>query len=770
MLAFLAQLFSYAGKLLKCPPLEVLGHKFPKTLYRARKWLGVQSDKFTKYASCTKCHAIYTIHSATESGSRNVKTSKRCSYVRYNNHPMSRMRSACGNLLMKTMRSSKGSSFLLPFSTYCYHNPILCLQELLNRPCIVDLCEQWRNRIVENNILCDIFDGQMWQHFQYDCDGKPFLAEPMNYLLLLNCDWFQPFKHTQYSVGVLYVALGNLPRQIRFRRENILVLGIIPGPTEPSKNINSYLDPLVSDLKLLWTGVNIKINGKPTTIRAAISCLACDVPAARKVGGFVGHNANKGCNKCLKEFPVETFGENPDYSGFKKSEWEPRCHGIHVWYANQQKCAKTEKERKGLESMHGARYTSLYALPYYNAISSCIIDPMHCLFLGIAKHCFKVWLLVGVLQDDCLSDVQAKVDSFKCPAGIGRIPYKIASKVSGLKADQWKNWTMYFSLYALKSVLPYRDYDCWLCFVKICTKICQRKIETDQLHVIDNMIEDFCTKFQQLYGKKHLTPNMHLLAHITDCIRDHGPVYAFWLYAFERLNGVLGSFSTSQHDVSVQIMRKLNSMQSCHSDCGSQDFASNFGQLFAPYVKETGSLLETMQTSIIPTAIPPILEKAFDDTIVSSLQSKLFSLYPDAKCVEILRLHKSTRAISLDESIKLASSKSNFSHCSKVIINTKLIEISSFVQCKAKITDAFGVCCDESFWFLSGSSYLNHSCKLWFGYPTEVWTTVLNDDMTYYFINEISSRVIFVETLYDFGRIIGEDKVLIVTPVPILCQ
>lgn len=177
-----------------------------------------------------------------------------------------------------------------------------------------------------------------------------------------------------------------------------------------------------------------------------------------------------------------------------------------------------------------------------------------------------------------------------------------------------------------------------------------------------------------------------------------------------------------------------------------------------------------MQTSIIPTAIPPILEKAFDDTIVSSLQSKLFSLYPDAKCVEILRLHKSTRAISLDESIKLASSKSNFSHCSKVIINTKLIEISSFVQCKAKITDAFGVCCDESFWFLSGSSYLNHSCKLWFGYPTEVWTTVLNDDMTYYFINEISSRVIFVETLYDFGRVIGEDKVLIVTPVPLLCQ
>ena len=46
-----------------------------------------------------------------------------------------------------------------------------------------------------------------------------------------------------------------------------MVVGIIPGPSEPSKNINSYLDPLVTDLKQLWTGVTVKINGRPTAIR-----------------------------------------------------------------------------------------------------------------------------------------------------------------------------------------------------------------------------------------------------------------------------------------------------------------------------------------------------------------------------------------------------------------------------------------------------------------------------------------------------------------------
>ena len=96
-----------------------------------------------------------------------------------------------------------------------------------------------------------------------------------------------------------------------------------------------------------------------------------------------------------------------------------------------------------IESMHGARYTSLYELPYYHAISSCVIDPMHCLFLGIAKDCFKTWMLNGVLQDSLIV-IQGREDSFNCPAGIGRIPYKIPSKVSGLKVDQWKNWTMFF--------------------------------------------------------------------------------------------------------------------------------------------------------------------------------------------------------------------------------------------------------------------------------------------------------------------------------------
>ena len=74
--------------------------------------------------------------------------------------------------------------------------------------------------------LSDVYDGQMWQFFQYDADGLPFLAVEHNYLLMLNCDWFQPYKHTQFSIGVIYLAIENLPREYRFKRENIIIVGI----------------------------------------------------------------------------------------------------------------------------------------------------------------------------------------------------------------------------------------------------------------------------------------------------------------------------------------------------------------------------------------------------------------------------------------------------------------------------------------------------------------------------------------------------------------
>ena len=79
-------------------------------------------------------------------------------------------------------------------------------------------------------------------------DGVPFFLAPFYYALQLNVDWFQPFQHTQHSEGAIYLSIVNLPRQEHCLKENILV-GIIPGPKEPSLHLNSFFQPLINELK-----------------------------------------------------------------------------------------------------------------------------------------------------------------------------------------------------------------------------------------------------------------------------------------------------------------------------------------------------------------------------------------------------------------------------------------------------------------------------------------------------------------------------------------
>ena len=141
-------------------------------------------------------------------------------------------------------------------------------------------------------------------------------------------------------------------------------------------------------------------------------------------------------------------------------------------------------------------------------------------------------------------DIQARVDSYVCPADIGRVPSKIASSFSGFTAEQWKN-----ALFAVKGILLWQHYNCWHIFVQACYLICRRIITKDQVKEADKLLKEFCDAFLLLYGTEHCNMNMHLHLHLAEC--------TFWCFAFERMNGVLGSYHTNNHNISVQLANRF---------------------------------------------------------------------------------------------------------------------------------------------------------------------------------------------------------------------
>lgn len=774
LFSFMATFFLLLSKLL--PPLKAFSDTLPKNIDAARRFLGKNKDNFSKWVSCEKCSCLYTLEDAKIKLRNGQVVSKKCGYVRYKNHPQRQHRKPCGHLLMKSIRTSSGTVTQYPRALYCYKSLISSLRDMLQRPLFFQKCEQWRNLQSGIGIYHDIYDGKVWKDFMF-VNGSPFLALPYNYALTLNVDWFQPFKRSTYSAGVLYLAIQNLPRTERYLTENIILCGVIPGPKEPEKTVNSFLEPLVHELQLLWKGVQITTNHGAVLVRAALTCVACDIPAARKVCGFVGHNARLACSKCSKIFPTSAFGEKPDYSGFDRTAWVGRSLDDHRKYCAKHKVSNTQSAQVSLEREHGCRYSVLLELSYFDPIRMTIVDPMHNLLLGTAKHIFTIWSDLQLIGPQELKVIQDSVDNFVTPGDIGRIPGKIASGFSGFTADQWRNWTTIFSLSSLKNVLPAQHFECWQRFVKACHLYCRRKITSQELADADLLLESFCKGFEQLYGKERCNINLHLHGHLRECVLDYGPVYSFWLFSFERLNGIMESFSTNCRDVSLQLMRRFESVHQSGIAMWPEEFREDFAPLLDKTKYNKGSLMQSFlefTDPLIPSAkicaLPPLTESSFEPHHFNELR-RMF------RCSNLLShedytispLFSKCTAIKVGDYI-LSSRKSRFVTCSHVMAmqlhrpDVSLAELQYFLKCNLSVTvDGKSSC--QSFWLAVASFYYPHACKAWFGQPTEVWSAVTSPDSHFLPLSYIKSRVAYSKQMYNFGSPIGTDSILVVTPL-----
>ena len=77
-------------------------------------------------------------------------------------------------------------------------------------------------------------------------------------------------------------------------------------------------------------------------------------------------------------------------------------------------------------------------------------------------------------------------------------------------------------------------------------QLSQHPVSVGVLRAADIKLEQFCSTFEQLYGKQESTPNMYMHCHLMQCILNYGPASAFWLYPFERYNGMMKRFNSYQ--------------------------------------------------------------------------------------------------------------------------------------------------------------------------------------------------------------------------------
>ena len=773
-LLFIVKFFEAMLKRFPNGPMSEFVGKLPRTVYQVKKATNIK-DTFQKYIYCQKCNSIYKSEDLLGERLNSSKRQAYCSYAKFPHHPHPSKRRPCNQPLFKSYRTSAGKTLYFPKMIYCYKSIKTGLEAILMRKGMLEKCQHWRN-VGPTPDLTDVYHGSIWKEFQ-EYKSLPLLSSVHTFAFMLNLDFFQPFDHTPYSLGAIYLAIQNLPRVERFKPENILLLGLIPGPKEPA-NLNFILEPLVAELKAFWNnGVEISTDCGKILARAVLLCVACDTPAARKVSGFVNFNAHRGCLKCLKAFTYAADINKPNYGGFDTENWPKRELSLVHSFADKWHLATSQQAQRKIQQEYGIKYSVLLELPYFDPTRMVIIDPMHNLLLGTAKHMMTIWKETGKLKPNDFQSIQEKVDNFIGPSDVGRIPFKLSSGFSSFSADQWKNWVLLFSLPCLRPILPINDYKCWQTFVKACSILCSRIIKPHEIAEAHKLLTDFCIQTEALYSPKYLTPNMHLHLHLQECIRDFGPVYSFWLFAFERMNGLLGGYPTNNRSVEIQLMRKFCMLDFTVTSSLPQEYQDDFGPLLG-YTNLKGSLSVCFKPissdkigsrSVIP--LPPIFESSLDRVTKEALIVISCGLFEGQ--IDIGILCSKCNCVRINGST-IGSFEGRFHACSRVLAHkdtatqaTSLCRINYFIKVSTQVTVASGLTNVHSVWFANVNFFIPDEFRYWLGTPCEIWTTSLEIHSVFIPIQNICSRVIWLEADVHFGTRRGSDRVLIVSQIPL---
>ncbi|XP_013617360.1 PREDICTED: uncharacterized protein LOC106323850 [Brassica oleracea var. oleracea] len=165
-------------------------------------------------------------------------------------------------------------------------------------------------------------DSVTWGQINSKC--LEFAAEARNLRLGISTDGMNPFsiQNTKYRTWPVLLVNYNMGPTQCMKSENIMLTMLIPGPTAPSNNIDVYLQPLIEDLKSLWTegmAVYDSFKKESFNLRAMLMWSITDYPGLGTLAGCKV-KGKQACNVCGKDTPHRwlKFSRKHVYMGNRK--------------------------------------------------------------------------------------------------------------------------------------------------------------------------------------------------------------------------------------------------------------------------------------------------------------------------------------------------------------------------------------------------------------------------------------------------------------------
>ena len=428
------------------------------------------------------------------------------------------------------------------------------------------------------NSLTDIYDGQLYKE---QVANNGFLSKrfPFNISFMWNTDGIPIFKSTAISLWPVMFTINELPINMRFKKQYVLLGGLWFGK-KPEGNI--IMQPFQQSLKNLYDGFDVILpDNSPARARAMLLCGTCDLPAKSSFLGMISHSGAWGCSVCKQKgesvattIPTRKRKKPSNQGRQQMPENETRKGSVWVYRFQEDMELRNHSEmesygkeafkeaKRGLPfkliNVFGVKQPSVLTSLFRDVCRGMAVDQMHCLWLGMMKKFLHLWFDKKYSSEkfSLIGKVHLVEELFLniCPPNfVKRGVRSLIENLARLKASELKNFALYFSLPILHKIMPDIYYDHYHEFISCISILCSSSITPEQLIDCDRRLKNWVKKFEELYGVRHMVMCVHLVCHLAFVVNNLGPLWTSSCTPFENINGILKRMIHGTRCVEIQL-------------------------------------------------------------------------------------------------------------------------------------------------------------------------------------------------------------------------
>ncbi|CAH8821537.1 unnamed protein product [Trichobilharzia szidati] len=210
------------------------------------------------------------------------------------------------------------------------------------------------------------------------------------------------------------------------------------------------------------------------------------------------------------------------------------------------------------------------------------LDSMqHLIYLGVVRKLIGLWKLKATAREDGMNNTILNTVNSRLLSSHKLTPSEFQRKCRTLddverwKATEYRLFLSYLGVVYLKDVLPPCFYDNFFDLFLACYILSHPTYSSYYLDDIKNFLLEFVENFRSLFGEDNMVYNIHGLLHISEDVRQHGPLDTFSCFPFESNIRFMQTLVTGPNNPAVQIGRRLGERCLVEADSAKSEMTTN---------------------------------------------------------------------------------------------------------------------------------------------------------------------------------------------------